>query len=65
MQNAIFKNTANLRAEFQKDNTPHILAIKANSLHLSVLFYSRGLWDNIQTKDGKRNKKVSLVCVSI
>lgn len=65
MENTIFENTANLRAEFQKGNTPHILAIKANSLQIPVLSYNRGLWDNIQTNDGKRNKKVSLVYVSI
>lgn len=43
MQKNIFKDTATLRAEFQKDNTPHILAKKAISLRLPVLPYSRGL----------------------
>lgn len=67
VQKNIFKNTATLRAELQKDNTPHFLAIKAISIQLPVLSCNRGLWHNIQTtmKEKVRNKKVSLVYAPI
>lgn len=48
-----------------RDNTLHILSIKAIYLQLLVLSCNRVLWDNIQTNEGKRNKKVSSVYVSI
>lgn len=57
MQNTVFKNIADLRADFHKDNNTHILAIKAISLQFPVLSYNRGVWDNIGLKPMKEKGK--------